>query len=347
MNKKRTIIKSFLAITLILILSYNNLGAKTALANANDEFIKINGKSIKEEAVINSITLNGEYQSALAIIDNKALASKYAKDERLSKLIAKQEEDFKSQYPTEALQLTQYQVYGVDNYQDYFNKIDGTLALYRELASIDATYDYLFDEKVHKEVYDKRISGKIKIKRILVSPITSIQESYDPIKLEKAESKALIQAEEAAQAINKGEDYEKVYQKYSSDLSSNLGVIGEYTIDEAIAASLNNEIIDAAFSLKEKQASKPIKTANGYEVVVIEVIEEKIAYDKATSLIKDKLYEIVKAQNTNLSKYALLVYRDKHKIEFNNNNYSKMYANEYIQARKAYIENTSSNNFGF
>lgn len=110
--------------------------------------------------------------------------------------------------------------------------------------------------------------------------------SYDTEKQVKA-SHILVEDKKTAEKVEAlladGEGWDKLAKKYSTDTSNsseggNLGYFDKTTMDEDFA--------NAAFSMKEDEISKPVKSSYGYHIIKVTGIKEA----------KDATYEDVKKE---------------------------------------------------
>lgn len=351
MRQKRRVLMGFM-------LSFAVLANGTTLVNAaklydeNKEVINIDGVKKTEKDLNDAISFNSSYTPSLELADFKVMSKKYEKDSRLKSVIDKKyKELLDASKDTDKNLKNAYQLFGAKDKDDFIKKSNILLDSYRELAAMDAAYDNLFTKEQKDYMYKYKFSATNKIYHLVVSPNISYIDSTDEKKLDAAKAEALKKAEAAIAELNKGTAFKDVVAKYSSDQLNADGYLGEFDVNSATEAKLDASIKLAAFQLEDKKyTTTPIETKYGYEIVYVEEVKAKKSYDDVKNEIKSKLYDLYTTNNTNTKDYALTIYRNDHDIVFEDNNYSKAYANTVIQAKKSYVQfdpNQQQNPYGY
>lgn len=115
-------------------------------------------------------------------------------------------------------------------------------------------------------------------------------------------------AKEVKEKLEKGEDFAKVAEKYSTDTAANEqgGDLGTISIDDP---QLDQTFKEAAFKLKKDEISEPIETDFGWHIIQVtdikkekekkpfEKVKDQYAYDlKVSKLDPEKMQETLKKE---------------------------------------------------
>lgn len=134
---------------------------------------------------------------------------------------------------------------------------------------------------------------------------------YDEMKKQVKASHILVADEKTAKEVkaklDKGEDFAKLAQKYSTDTGSKAagGELGWFGPDKMVPA-----FTKAAFSLKKGEISGPVKTKYGYHIIKVEdekAVTVKGSYEDNKASIKKKLQLQQADQSQLLSKVSKLI----------------------------------------
>ena len=189
-----------------------------------------------------------------------------------------------------------------------------------------------------KDYYDSDIYGDIKVKHILIGVTTDDKDS-DKEKTEK-ESKAKKTAEEVIEKLKKGEKFEDLAKKYSTDTATakkggDLGWVAH--------GDMVTEFDTAAFGLeKGKYTTSPIKTTYGYHVILKEDQKEKPKLEKVKSTILDALVKQKLSSDSTLYYTALDGIRKDAGLKFEDSKLKKLY-NKYVQDQKDKAKQSATN----
>ena len=127
------------------------------------------------------------------------------------------------------------------------------------------------------------LQEKAAVKDIKVSE-AEVKEKYETIKPEINARHILVEDEKTAKEViaklDKGEKFEDLAKKYSSDPGSaeKGGDLGWFGTGQMVP-----EFEEAAYALKKDEISKPVKTEHGYHVIQLIDKKEKEPYDKVKS----------------------------------------------------------------
>ncbi|MDR3215524.1 MAG: peptidylprolyl isomerase [Bacilli bacterium] len=328
-------------LVLVLFVLLSTTINAAVITNGDKEAFSVNGQSINNERIYNEILGTTSYQYLLDVIDFKVMSEKYAKDSRLNDYLNDQYEAAIKDQDIKNL----YDLVGAKDKEDYLLKAGIKLNALRELASMDAAYNKVFTDYQKEYVYEHKLSGEIKIYHLLVSPEITINDSNDPKKKEQALAKANTKAQQAISDLNNKMSFKDAVKKYSSDLLSEDGYLGTFTIDTAKSKQLDQSIINEAFSLKNKTySSKPINNKYGYEIIYVEDIKPKVTPEQAKNEISKILYNMYNNNNPYLRSYALMLFRKENSLSLMDNQMSKQYANEIIKSKGTYLTYDPNNN---
>ncbi|MDL2211773.1 peptidylprolyl isomerase [Erysipelotrichaceae bacterium OttesenSCG-928-M19] len=336
MKINKGIVAGFLACSML----FSHAIYASEITDKDKTVVTVNDKKITNQSLYDSIVLNSSYGPALEVLDMKFLSEKYKDDSRLQTIIDEKYAEVKEAYQEDDPDLKQeYASYGVSNKEDYLEKSGLILEAYRELAAIDTSYDKIFTKEEKDYVYKHKFSGTGKIYHIVISPKISVDDAMDETLLNNAKAEALKSAESVVADLDKGMSFQEAAKKYSDDKLTEDGYIGEYDVDSARSAGVDQSVSNAAFQLEDKKyTTNPVATKYGYEIVYIEYTKEKKTYDELKNDIAKKLYDLYQGNNQYITEHALMLFRDGNDISFNDTIMSREYANALIQARKSYVQ---------
>lgn len=188
-----------------------------------------------------------------------------------------------------------------------------------------------------KAYYESDIYGDIKVKHILIG-VTNDDNASEKENKEK-DSKAKKTAEEVIEKLKKGEKFEDLAKKYSTDTATakkggDLGWVSH--------GAMVTEFDTAAFNLeKGKYTTSPIKTTYGYHVILKEDQKEKPKLDKVKSTILDALVKQKLSSDPTLYYSSLDGIRKDAGLKFEDSNLKKLY-NKYVSDQKAKAKQSAS-----
>ena len=189
-------------------------------------------------------------------------------------------------------------------------------------------------EEIQK-YYDENIYPDIKASHILISVDTTDKMSDDEKK--KAKSSALKKAKEVISKLEKGEKFEDLAKKYSTDkdTASNGGSLGYINSDD-MDASFWNSLKDLK---KGEYTKEPVETSYGYEIIKNEGEKKKASLKSKKSSIKKTLAKEKLSNDSSLYYKSLIEIRKSKNITFGDSELEKDY-NDYMDTL---IENATKN----
>lgn len=271
-------------------------------------------------------------QSLINIIDKRILEEKYPDELDNAKEQAKETmKQLENAYGDELEQAIQYYTgyQTADAYQDYL------YIEYLQNLVVDEFAKKQINEKSIKDYYDKEIVGDIKVRHILITPVTTSAMTDAEIKAAKDEAK------EKAEAIItelKKTDKDKIESKFielakeqssdkaTKDNGGSLGFINKDTLSEYY-----ENIVDAAYKLKDGEFSTSVvETTMGYHVVLRTESKEKASLEDAKEQIVEKLVNNYITSNGAAIINAMDNIRKEAGMKFNDKELEKKY-NTYIK----------------
>lgn len=191
------------------------------------------------------------------------------------------------------------------------------IALYQKIIVAQALLDDELDKKV-KEYYTTHQNEfeRIKASHILIR-IDSTQTGREKAKgarkpIGHSEAEAIRLAELAKARIAKGEDFGKVAKAMSEDerTKGNQGDLGYLTLgDKRLERMAWLPLAEKAFAMKAGEVSDPIKTRDGYHVLMTTEEKKLSPFDEAEAGIKFRMQADIRSQ-------LLDELKKKYKVEF-------------------------------
>lgn len=330
-NAKKIVILSLLMMIVV------GCGAVPTLKNGEQKVASLDKGGISADSLYN--TLKGKYgaQVFIDLLDTEILNNKYKETDDEKEYVKSQVEDIKkSAKENNASYSDLLSYYGFENeaqLKDYLRLTHRREKVVNELVEKD-----LKDKEIN-DYYDKEVYGDIKVKHILISPdTTNDMTSEDKT---KAENDAKKEAEDIIKKLKKGEDFDKLAEKYSDDTATAKkgGDLGWVSTGDMV-----EEFDAAAFKLeKGKYTTSPVKTTYGYHVIY--KLDEK-SKPKLKDVKKTVVEKLVKEK---LNKDATLYYQKLEQmrkdagLKFEDDDLKKAYY-DYVQKQKNQASSKSSSN---
>lgn len=314
---------------IIVLLGAYQVKAETTIQNPKQAIFSINNKTYTNQDVYQSVYSTTGFQSMLNKIDSKYFAQKYANDPRLPARKAAKLKEINASSD----KLSNFKLYKATNANDYLVKSNELTNIYRELASIDAAYEKIYNKSDINYMYENNISGTAKLNHILITANPTADDSDSSRALNEARNKAL----EVIEKIKKGQPFAQAMVENNKG-NNKAGYLGEYNVDTAKKAQLNQKMIEAAFKLKNKEVSQPIETTHGFEIVYVEYTKEKPTFEAAKSEIAQKMWNIYSNQNPYFQPYALIKAREVADFDINDETFKSQYANAILKAKASYVQ---------
>lgn len=316
-------------IGMIALLCTSQVSAATSIKNPTKAIFSVNNKTFNNQDVYQSIYGAYGFQSMLNKIDSKYFAKKYAKDYRVpARKAAKIKEINASKN-----KVSNFKSFNATNMEDYLAKSNELTNIYRELASIDAAYEKIYNKSDINYMYENKISGTAKLSHILITVNPTADDNDSSKALNEARNKAL----EVIEKIKKGQPFAQAMSENNKG-NNKAGYLGTYDVDTAKKANLNQKMIDASFKLKNKEVSEPIETAHGYEIVYAEYTKDKPSFEASKNAIAQKLWDIYSNQNPYFEPYALIKAREVAGLQINDASFKSQYANATLKSKASYVQ---------
>ena len=327
MSKKILIVSSLLVVCLFL----GGCGAE--LKNGEEAAVSFNNGAISANDLYDIFKKKYAEDEIVDIIDEYLLNKEYEKTTEEDVYVNENLESAKEQ-AGEDFDLYLKQYYNVENEESFKDLL--RLNYKKNLWKNDYTESNITDEEI-ETYYNDKVVGDMKLSHILITPDVS-SDATDEEK-DKAEEKALKEAEEVIKKLNNGEDFKVLAKEYSDDESNknnggSLGFINREGYDE--------NFIEGAIPLKKNEyTKKPVKSAYGYHIILKtdqkkkpELTEEEKTEIK-TSIAEEKLNS-----DSTLSLKALEALREKYEMKINDSALNKAYKN---MVDEMYNNSTTSN----
>ena len=299
--------KTFLVLASILLLT----GCSVKLSNGENAVVTFKEGGISSNDLYKVLKDNYGAKYLMDLIDTKLLKELYKTDNNETNYInqniksaKKQAKELNADFDT---YLSYY--YGVkdeDAYRDYLS-----LNYKRSLWTEDYAKESVTEKQIN-EYYENEYVGDMEVSHILITIDANNNSSEDDKK--QAEEKALNTAKDVIKALDKGEKFEDLAEKYSKDEDTykkggSLGKInvGDYT----------TEVVNAAKDLEVgKYTTTPVKSSYGYHIVYLKSQDKKPELnDDVTDKIKTIIGNEI-AQESNFYVKALKALREKNEMKF-------------------------------
>lgn len=318
----------------------------TNVSKGDEIFLNVDGSEITNSEYNKSLLNQLTYAATLDALDLKVLEAKYSTDPRVATELSKSKDEFFKTYDSESKQKMQYELVGANNYDEYVSKSSTKLDAYKNVAVMDYAYDNVYSQDEKQYAYDYKIELTGNYSMILVAP--SITSTSTQEEIVKAQADALKKAEEINAKITDKATFESAAKESSDDKISgaNGGNIGQLTRSSAKEKGLSQSFINEAFKLeKDTFTKKPIETEFGYVIIYCNETDKK-SFDESKELISEALFNVYSTENTTFEDYVMVLFRESNKLEFNYGTYSSSYAQNSIQTKLQYRQN-SQNSYGY
>lgn len=331
MNKKKII----LCLSALAIVGTITTGCGKQAKLKTDENTVVSFK--KEKITANDLykeLKKDSVEKLINMIDHKLFDKKYPSDDTEKKQVENQLKQIKTYYGSdESTYKSALKTYfGVETEDEAKELL--SLEYKRGLAVNDYLEDNITDEEIQK-YYNENIYPDIKASHILISVDTTDKMSDDEKK--KAKSSALKKAKEVISKLEKGEKFEDLAKKYSTDkdTASNGGSLGYINSDD-MDASFWNSLKDLK---KGEYTKEPVETSYGYEIIKNEGEKKKASLKSKKSSIKKTLAKEKLSNDSSLYYKSLVEIRKSKNITFGDSELEKDY-NDYMDTL---IENATKN----
>ena len=307
MSKKILIVSSLLVVCLFL----GGCGAE--LKNGEEAAVSFNNGAISANDLYDILKEKYAEDEIVDIIDEYLLNKEYEKTTEEDVYVNENLESAKEQ-AGEDFDLYLKQYYNVEDEESFKDLL--RLSYKRNLWINDYTESNITDEEI-ETYYNDKVVGDMKLSHILITPDVS-SDATDEEK-DKAEEKALKEAEEVIKKLNNG---------------GSLGFINREGYDE--------NFIEGAIPLKKNEyTKKPVKSAYGYHIILKTDQKKKpeLTEEEKTE-IKTNIAEEKLNSDSTLSLKALEALREKYEMKINDSALNKAYKN---MVDEMYNNSTTSN----
>lgn len=282
--KKKIFIISLIALTMC------GCGKVSKLSDGKDAVVSFEGmESISVDTLYDTMKDRYAINILIDMIDKEILFKEYEKNmDEADKYADDQVDTLKDSYESEEELLNAIQsYYGYQTIKEFKEYIK--LNYLRDLATTDYAKKQITDKEI-ESYYESDIVGDIEASHILIT--ANVKDDATDEEKEKAEKKALDEAKQIIEKLNKGEDFSDLAKTYSKDDSNknNGGALGKFNKGE-MEASFEK----AAYDLKVNEFTKePVKTSYGYHIILktkeyekdtLENVKENIIKTLADKLI--------------------------------------------------------------
>ena len=315
------------------------------LSHGDDAVVTLsNGEKISVNDLYNDLKANYALDSLINLVDKKILEDKYKdKLESAKEYADSTMKSLKENYGDDLLSAIQsYTSYStVEAYESYVY-----LSYLQNLAVEDYAKAQISD-KERKEYYEKNIYGDVLVDHILVTPNVKDDATDEEKKKAEDEAKEKINTiiAKLKESKNVKETFTELAKEYSEDESTkneggSLGYINDGTLSNSY-----DEIIKAAFNLKNGEFSNEVITTElGYHVILREEQKEKASFDDVKDTITEKLANNLMTTDATVSIKALQNLRKEYNLDIIDSDIKDQYA-KYIQnaltaAQKNNTQNT-------
>ncbi len=327
--------KKILLISMLTLLLCG-CGKVPKLSNGNDAVV-----SFEENEMISVDSLYEQLKDRYAVsilidmIDKEILFKEYeSKEDEADDYADQSITSLKQNYESDDELLAAIQsYYGYSTIKEFKEYIK--LNYYRDLATTDYAKSKITDDEIEK-YYEDEVVGDIEASRILITP--DVTDDMSDEEKTKAEDAALEKAKEVIKKLDAKEDFSELAKEYSSDdaTKSNGGALGKFNKD-----SFEKAFTDAAYKLKVNEYTKePIKTSNGYQIILKTKEYDKASLEDSKDSIIEKLADEKISDDNTISITALTELRKNKGMKIEDSKLESDY-NKYINTLYNYY-NTST-----
>ena len=345
MKVKRIGIVSLLVASALLV---SGCGKIPTLSNGDEAVVSFKDNNlISANDLYNELKEDYALKSLINMIDTYVFETEFKDKISDAKTYAKASIDsMREQYGDDSQLLQAIQYYtGYSTIEAYENYI--YLNYLQEEAAKEYAKTKISDKEIEK-YYKNNAVGDIEVSHILIT--SDVKDGDEEDEIAKKEDKAKETANEVINKLNEakkeGKDingvFNKLAQEYSKDDStkSNGGSLGR--INKDTLGSQYDELVDAAYKLKDGEYSTEIITTElGYHIILRTKTYDKASLEDSKEKIKDKLAEAYIESNPEVAVEALTYYRDKYDMKITDDKLAKQYKN-YMQNLMSQASNSSN-----
>lgn len=289
-----------------------------------------NGDKISVDDLYNDLKSNYALDSLLNLVDKKILEDKYKDNLESAKEYADSTmKSLKENYGDDLLSAIQsYTSYStIEAYENYVY-----LSYLQNIAIEDYAKVQITDKEM-ESYYEKNIYGDVLVDHILITPKVTDSSTDEEKTKAQDEAKETINTiiAKLKESKNVKETFTSLAKEYSEDESTKEdgGSLG-YINDGTLSANYD-EIIKAAFQLKDGEFStKVITTELGYHVILREASKEKAAYDDVKDSIRETLANNLLSEDSTIGTKAMQALRKEYGVDIIDSEIQSQYA-KFIQ----------------
>lgn len=301
------------------------------LSNGEEAVVTFeNGDMISINELYNDLKDSYALDALINLVDKKILESEYTDEinsanEYADATMKSLEETYGDDLLSAIQYYTSYST--LDAYRNYVY-----LSYLQDLAVEDYAKEQITDKEI-KTYYEKNIYGDVLVDHILITPTVS-DDATDEEKTNAentAKDKINTIIAKLKESDNVKDTFTELAKEYSEDESTkndggSLGYINNGTL-----SSSYDEIVSAAFNLKDGEFSTEVITTElGYHVIYRESTKEKASYDDVKDTIRETLAEDLLSDDTTLNTKAMQSLRKKYGMDIVDSEIQNQYAT-YIQ----------------
>ncbi len=302
------------------------------LSNGEEAVVTLsNDVKISVDELYNDLKSNYALDSLINMVDKKILEDKYkdnieSANDYADSTMKSLEENYGDDLLTAIQSYTSYST--VEAYKNYVY-----ISYLQNLAIEDYAKNQITDKEMN-EYYEKNIYGDVLVDHILITPnVAEDASDEDKTKAEdEAKEKINTIIAKLKESDNVKDTFTELAKEYSEDESTkedggSLGYINDGTL-----SSSYDELIKAAFQLKNGEFSTEIITTElGYHVILREDQKEKAAFDDVKDSVKQKLADNLMSEDATINTKAMQELRKEYEFNIVDSDLQSQYA-KYIQS---------------
>ena len=337
--------KKRLILSLLCLLTLCGCGKIPKLQNGEEAVVTF-AKDEKEhkisaEELYEELKANFGLEATIKVIDTYILENEFANyveeaKNNASSYIEAMIESYGSEQDLLNAIIANTNYNSIEGYEEY---------LYLSFLQSHSIEEYAKDQVTDKEInkyYKDEVKGDIEVFHILITPkVTDDMKTSEKTKAEEAaKTKAKDIIKRLKEADNTLEEFKKLVKEYSEDESTkekngNLGFINYGDLDDSY-----NELLDAAYKLKDgKYSTEVITTELGYHVIYRNASKEK---DKLEDIKEDIIETLANKKletDAELSLNSMKYYRELYNLNIIDSEISNQY-NIYLNNLAMQANNT-------
>lgn len=338
--------KKKIIVLALCVLMISGCGSKIPkLSNGDEAVVTLkDGSMISANELYNELKDDYALEALVNMVDKKILEKEYkdqledAQDSADSTM-----KELEEAYGDDLLSAIQYYTNynSLEAYKEYVY-----LSYLQNLVIEDYCQDQITDKEI-KKYYKDSIVGDIKVNHILIT--ADVTDDMTDEEIEEAETKAKDQVKSIIKELKKTDSknlkskFKELAKEYSDDESTkdNSGSLG--FINKDTLSSEYDELVDAAYKLKDGEFSTEVITTElGYHVILRVETKEKAALEDVKDSIVETLGTEYLEENPVASIKALQQIRKDYGVEFVDSDLKSQYATYIQNAIASYTQTTDT-----